>query len=152
MKPIHQLYIVLLGLFFFTSCTAQQEPISYGKDNCHHCKMTISDNRYGSEMVTKKGKVFKFDSIECMAKYLNEKADAEAGLLLVTDYTNPGTFVDAGKASFLQSEQLPSPMGMNLTAFGNEEKARQIAAQKSGEVINWEAVKQICKSHGHAKH
>jgi copper chaperone NosL len=152
MKSLHYLYILLLGLFFFTSCAAQQEPISYGKDNCHHCKMTISDNRYGSEMVTKKGKVFKFDSIECMAKYLNEKGDADTGLLLVTDYTNPGTFVETSKASFLQSEQLPSPMGMNLTAFNSEEEAKNLAGEKGGEVVNWEGVKQICKDHGHAKH
>ncbi len=152
MKSLHYLYILLLSLFFFTSCAAQQEPISYGKDNCHHCKMTISDKRYGSELVTSKGKVHKFDSIECMAKYLNENTHMEAQLLLVTDYANPSTFIQTDKTFFLQSEQLQSPMGMNLTALASEERAKQLALEKGGELINWEAVKQICKSHGHAKH
>jgi nitrous oxide reductase accessory protein NosL len=43
-------------------------------------------------------------------------------------------------------------MGMNLTAFAEDKAARKLAGERTGEVIQWEIVKQICKSHGHAKH
>ena len=46
-----------LGLMSFTSCSAGPEPIRYGQDNCHHCKMTLTDKRFGAEIVTQKGKV-----------------------------------------------------------------------------------------------
>ncbi|MGB5288980.1 MAG: hypothetical protein WBN42_10875, partial [Ignavibacteriaceae bacterium] len=51
-------------LFLLASCGSKPEPINYGKDECEFCRMQISDNRYGAELVTDKGKVYKFDSIE----------------------------------------------------------------------------------------
>lgn len=152
MNPLHKLYIILLLLFLFPACSPQQEPISYGTDSCHHCKMTISDNRYGSQIVTKKGKVYKFDSIECVAKYMHENTNTDAHMLLVTDYKNPGQLIEANKAFFLQSTQMPSPMGMNLTALSDGETARQLAGEKDGEVVNWETVQKICVNHGHGNH
>lgn len=122
------------------SCTAEPQPIAYGSDNCHHCKMTISDNRYGAELITKKGKVFTFDSAECLAAYVNEQTVPEAELLLVTDYERPGQFMDAREAVFLQSENQPSPMGMNLTAFASQDQAAAVAQEKTGEIMRWDNV------------
>jgi copper chaperone NosL len=142
----------IMASLLLMACQSGPEPISYGKDNCRHCKMIISDNRYGSEVVTKKGKVYKFDSVECLASYLHEHTDTEAQLLLVTDFNNPGTFIETSQARFLQSEQLPSPMGMNLTALAGEDAARQLAGEKGGEVLTWETVRKISASHSHANH
>ena len=150
MKTQFNLYIPLISLLLL-ACHSGPEPIAYGTDNCHHCKMTISDNRYGTEMVTEKGKVFKFDSIECMATYLNEnEAGTGANMLLVTDYKNPGQLIEVNKAFFLQSEQMPSPMGMYLTAFSDNVTAGQFAAEKSGKLLTWEATQKLCASHENA--
>ncbi len=62
-------------IFFITltllisSCGSKPEPINYGHDECEFCRMQISDNRYGAELVTDKGKVYKFDSIECLIEF-----------------------------------------------------------------------------------
>jgi copper chaperone NosL len=32
-----------------TSCSVEAERINYGKDACHHCKMTLMDNKFGAE-------------------------------------------------------------------------------------------------------
>jgi copper chaperone NosL len=149
MKTLMNIYIYLMSLLVFVACQSGPEPIAYGTDNCHHCKMTISDNRYGSEMVTDKGKVYKFDSIECMAQYLDEnKSGVAANMLLVTDFKNPGQLLEVNKAFFLQSDQMPSPMGMYLTAFSDNETASKFAAEKSGKLLTWEATQKLCASHG----
>ena len=48
-------------LYLFMSCNTKPEPFAIGKDNCSFCKMGIIDPRFGGEMITKKGKIYKFD-------------------------------------------------------------------------------------------
>src|SRR5690606_30570495 len=62
-------------LLLFTACKPEAQAIDYGFDSCTHCKMTIADNRYGAELVTQKGKVYKFDAVECLTAY--EESDSE---------------------------------------------------------------------------
>jgi copper chaperone NosL len=149
MKTLLNISLAATGSLLLFGCTPEAQPIAYGTDNCHHCKMTITDSRYGSELVTKKGKVFKFDSVECMAVHLNKDAKAEdVHMVLVTDYTKPNTLIDASQAVFLQSENLPSPMGMYLTAFSGDETAIEFQNEKGGALLNWTETKLLCNSHG----
>ncbi|MDB5263078.1 MAG: hypothetical protein JWQ14_2359 [Adhaeribacter sp.] len=128
---------VVASSLLLLSCTAEPQAIAYGSENCHHCQMTISDNRYGAELVTKKGKAFKFDSIECLAAYVQEKSQPEAELLLVTDFERPGQFMNAHEATYMQSEHQPSPMGLNLTAFADQAGAAAMAQEKNGKLLSW---------------
>ena len=138
-------FVLLLGLAF-TSCTPEPQPIQYGFDGCEHCKMTISDARYGTEMVTKKGKVYKFDSIECMASFLNEQEEKDAvAHLLVTNFEEPEKLIAVESAVILQSESLPSPMGMFLTAFARQEAAQQYLSEKGGALLSWEETLALTK-------
>ena len=50
----------------------KQEEINYGVDACAYCKMNIVDPKFGAELITKKGRVYKFDAIECMVNYDRE--------------------------------------------------------------------------------
>jgi copper chaperone NosL len=66
-----KLLALIVSLMLFTaSCTVKPEPIQYGEDNCVLCQMTIMDHRYGTEVVTDKGKVYKFDSVECLVEFI----------------------------------------------------------------------------------
>jgi len=60
------------SIFLLLSCSTGSQPINYGKDNCDFCKMTIMDQKFGTEIVTKKGKIYKFDSDECMRNFYNK--------------------------------------------------------------------------------
>lgn len=138
--------IILLLSLTFSSCTPEPEPIQYGFDACAHCKMTITDARYGAEAVTKKGKIFKFDSIECMAVYLQEENMEEEILYkLVTDFEQPEKLITVEAASILHSEALPSPMGMYLTAFGEQDRAQYFQQERGGQLLNWQETLQICR-------
>jgi copper chaperone NosL len=85
--------ILLLGLF--VACEPKQEPINYGVDECELCRMRIMEDKYGAELVTEKGKVYKFDSIECLIKYsLNKNLiGVNDQLVLVSDFSNPGELI-----------------------------------------------------------
>jgi copper chaperone NosL len=119
------------------SCSIEPQAIAYGSENCHHCQMTISDNRFGAELLNPKGKAFKFDSAECLAAYLQSPAAAEAALVLVTDFARPGQLIPVSQAVFLQSENQPSPMGLNLSAFADRSQATTAARQKDGTLLTW---------------
>ncbi len=111
---------MLVGALTFVACSDQPEPIAYGQDICAFCKMGITDPRYAAEIVTRKGRVYKFDSIECMiAATLDGTVDpAEVKRYWVKDWKTQ-EWVDARKAFFLQSSKLRSPMGLNITAFAS---------------------------------
>ncbi|MCB0654435.1 MAG: nitrous oxide reductase accessory protein NosL [Saprospiraceae bacterium] len=143
MKFEYLIYLTVGSIltFFVSSCAVEPVPIGYGKDACHFCKMTIVDNQHAAEIVTKKGKAFKYDAIECMMQSRFDWQEAEIGLFLLADYATPGKLVDATKATFLISESLPSPMGGNLSGFENESEAREILQENGGEIIPWEQLK-----------
>jgi len=130
-----------LFLIFFYSCTTEPQPISYGTDACHFCKMTIMDNKYGSELITSKGKVFKFDAVECMINYTIQNAEqTEKANLYVTNYEDPHDWILANNAVFLRSPNLPSPMGQFITSVKKMESAKEIQLEMGGEIQNFDEV------------
>jgi copper chaperone NosL len=143
MKIIYAISIITL--LFISSCKVEPEKINYGKDGCHFCSMTIVDHQHASELVTAKGKVYKYDAIECLINDLKRRDSAEVGLLLVNDYGHPGELISAESATYLISEGVPSPMGAFLSAFSNKAEAEVVKSEKGGELYEWQAVKKQIK-------
>lgn len=139
MKALKHFSIITLLLLFF-SCNVSPEPINYGSDGCHYCSMTIVDKTHAAEVVTNKGKVYKFDATECMINFMDEFETSEIELYLSNNYTEPEALIDATKATFLISENIPSPMGAFLTAFKNKADAEKFQADKGGELYTWETL------------
>lgn len=140
-----KLIIPLLGavlLFFTISCKIEPQKIEYGKDQCSYCKMNVVDKTHSAQYVTKKGKQFKFDAIECMVNDINEKGSNEIAIYLVADYSNPGVMIDANNASYLISKAIKSPMGANLSAVSTKIKAEELQAKHDGKIYTWETLKQ----------
>jgi copper chaperone NosL len=137
-------YISILSfcLVISTACSVRPDPIHYGEDNCVHCEMTIMDHRYGTEVVTDKGKVYKFDSIECLVEFLEDKENGEEkfSLVLFTPFDQPEKLVNAFDSYVLHSTNLPSPMGMYLSAFETESTATQFQGEYGGKLYDWEAL------------
>ncbi len=129
--------VILLG-----SCAVEPQPIAYGTDACHFCKMTIVDNQHAAELVTVKGKAFKYDAIECMMNHLNKWKHPEVKFHLVNDYASPGELIDATQAHYIVTEAIPSPMGEFLTAFGDKEKRDQVVSETQGKAFSWETLKE----------
>jgi len=131
----------LISLFFiFTACEVKPQKIEYGKDACHFCRMNIVDQQHAAEIVTKKGKAFKFDATECLINHLAEIDTTEIELFLVADYNNPGNLIDAKTASYIISENIPSPMGAFLSAVKTNEDVTKLQKSKGGKVFTWEEI------------
>jgi copper chaperone NosL len=113
--------ILFLILVLNQGCEVKPQDITYGQDQCSACKMMIMDNRFGSELVTAKGKVYKYDAIECMVRDIIKNPDMDYSYHLVSDFLHPGVFIDAQRATYLVDPQRPSPMGANLSAYPSKE-------------------------------
>jgi len=137
--------LLLVTTLLTVSCNVDPQPIEYGKDGCHFCKMTIVDRQHASQLVTNKGKVYKFDAIECMINYQKENKETEYGHVVVADFREPGTLIDAKKATYLISPEISSPMGAFLSAFESEMAAQKEKEKFTGELYSWEEIKNHLK-------
>lgn len=135
------LFLFMSITLMFLSCNVQPEPIAYGHDACHFCKMTIVDQTHAAQLVTKKGKQFKYDAIECLVNDIQEKQNAnELATLLVANYSNAGEMIDAQSAYFIISPGITSPMGANLSAVDTEDKVKNLKQEHQGTLFTWEAL------------
>lgn len=132
--------IFVLIIISIWSCGNEPSPVQYGFDQCNFCEMTIVDKSHAAVLVSRKGKTFKFDAIECMTRQLNRDEETEYSQFLVTDFLNPGVLITTESAHFLISPKIPSPMGANLTAFGNRNECLMQKNEKGGEVFNWDEI------------
>lgn len=130
-------YLTLTLPILFLGCNAGPKPIDYGNDGCHFCKMTIVDKVHAAEIVTQKGKVYKFDAAECMVHFMEDIDTSEIKLYLSNNYTEPEVLIDATMATFLISKNIPSPMGAFLSAFKNKSDAEKVQQKNGGTLYNW---------------
>ncbi|WP_345163437.1 nitrous oxide reductase accessory protein NosL [Nibribacter koreensis] len=140
MKALVKVYGWIGMAVALAACSTEPKPVPYGAANCTHCNMTVSDNRFGAELVNDKGKPFYFDAAECLIAYVNERPEErkKASHVLVTDYTKPNTLIDARTAHFYQSKAITSPMGMNLAAVADQTVAIKMKQEQGGRVLTWD--------------
>jgi copper chaperone NosL len=132
--------MAMIASLIITACKAKPEKINFGKDNCAECKMIIVDPNFGAEIVTKKGKVYKFDDLHCIAAFLERRGVELSNIhqTLFVQYNAPGEFVDVKSAEFVVSSQFKSPMGGNAAAFKNATEAKKKSAEIEGSrATNW---------------
>lgn len=140
-------FIAITGFIFVSAliaCSVKPDPIDYGHDECNYCKMTIVDKAHSAQLVTKRGKQYKFDAIECMARIVYEKNElGDGGILLVADYNSPGQMLPAKEANYVISPGIKSPMGANLSAVSERSLAEELIRIHGGEIYSWEPLKKF---------
>ena len=127
-------------MIFFAGCTPKAEKIIIGKDSCAECRMTIMDPKFGGEIVTTKGRVYKFDDTHCIALFLERRGVelSEIHQTLFVNYESNNSFIDVKDAEFVISSTFKSPMAGNAAAFPNAAAAERKSAQIEGSrVTNW---------------
>ena len=128
----------VVSLLVLTSCNIGPKAIVYGNDGCHFCKMTIVDKVHAAEIVTNKGKIYTFDATECMVNFQKEFNTSKIKLYLSNNYNEPEALIDATKATFLISKNIPSPMGAYLSAFKTKNEALMVQSEKGGTLYSWQ--------------
>lgn len=134
--------VVLFFLFGLMACSVEPKKINIGKDACSFCKMSIADNRFGAEILTKKGKVYLFDDVHCLLEFIKTNTIQQSDIkeTYFVGFENPNELIEAPKAFLLKSNELHSPMGGNIAGFTDQNKLRDAAAKFKGEAITWESL------------
>jgi len=129
-------------LFFVASCNTEPKPITVGKDVCSYCKMPVSDNRFGAEVITTKGKIYKFDDSHCILSFLHDaKFQSEKNYAIYfVDFSGDHSLIPVSKSLFLKSEALRSPMNGNIAAFNNADSLQMAFDKYAGGKLNWNEV------------
>ena len=93
-----------------------------------------------TELVSEKGKIFKFDAIECMLEYMKNEKENFIYQMAVA-YNDPGLLHPADSLTYLISPNMPSPMGEFLTAFSSSSVAKEFQQEKEGKLFSWQELK-----------
>lgn len=128
--------IILISLL---SCNTDPEPLKYGTDACHTCKMTLMDKKFGAELISNKGKVFKFDDVNCMLTFYNsgEVQTTDFAHKLVVDFSRPATLIPATDAFYLKSPAIKSPMASQIAPFEKKESMEDHKKELKGIYLVW---------------
>src|SRR5450631_3034109 len=140
-KRVNPLSATIPVLIFLSlsSCNTGPQPIITGKDKCDYCKMPVSDNRFGAEIVTNKGKIYKFDDAHCIISFMHSTGfNQEKGYdVYFVDFTGSHTLIPVATALFLKSDVLRSPMNGNIAAFSNADSMQFAMNKYSGTELTW---------------
>lgn len=109
---------------------------------CDYCKMPFGDNRLGAEIVTKTGKVYKFDDAHCIKSFMKSpdfKDEKGYGVYFV-DFSGKHSLIPATTAFYLKSDALKSPMNGNIAAFSNSDSLQFAMETYPGTILTWNQV------------
>ena len=112
--------------------------IAYGGDTCSRCGMIISEEKHASGIVDESGNAETFDDIGGMVSVLQEEGLGERRAW-VHDY-NTVEWIDATTAFYVVTEEVITPMGFGVLAFGTQEAAETFASDQTGMVMSWETM------------
>ncbi|WP_089153084.1 nitrous oxide reductase accessory protein NosL [Algoriphagus marinus] len=136
---IKTLFTFLFLLTILASCSTDPRPIAFGEDLCHHCKMMLVDPKFGAEVVTEKGKIFVFDDTNCLISFLENTETELADLkhILVVDYQNSGSLLEATTSFYLKSEEFRTPMNSQVIAFSHYDSLKSFKKTSGGVYLAW---------------
>ena len=131
------LLILLLSLGFI-SCNTKPEPLVAGKDSCSYCKMPMAETKFGGELITEKGKIYKFDDIACMVYFMRSKinSDEKFKQVLAANNSNPTELLDVQKSVFLISPGFHTPMNSGVACFSSNADANALK-DSSARLATW---------------
>jgi len=134
--------LLFLILFSVSACSNNKVvPIKLNSDKCDNCKMSIADGKYGAEVITQKGRVYKFDDIMCMKEYCNENSETKMESIYVLDFNQSNVLIPAETAFYLSGGTIHTPMRGNMIAFKTEIEAKEFQTKFGANTISWEEIK-----------
>jgi copper chaperone NosL len=107
-----------------------------------YCEGVIPDTRFGGEIVTRGGDVYRFMSVECLAGFVAEGrvSEAEIASMTVVDYNRNDLLIDARTARYVRMDWETSPNGLNLVATETERIANNLHYFFGGVQLDWAGV------------
>ena len=104
------------------------------------------DKKFGTELVTSKGKVYKFDDAGCMVKFMKISTIQESDCkhIVLSSFDKSGGLIPFQKVYFVKSERFQSPMLGNIAAFNSEMEAQKyINSDSTSKSVLWTDLKDL---------
>ena len=134
---------ILVGIVFLSllSCGSNEpKPIKLNVDSCDFCKMTIANGKFSAELITQKGRYYKFDDLACMVQFAKSNTVVAYESFFVNDYLKDNTFIPVEKAYFIKSEKINSPMRGNFAAFASPKEQTEYGKKFEAQSMTWSEV------------
>lgn len=140
------LHTSLVALTCLLSGCGQQQTIGppsvqLGDSVCDQCNMIITDERWATATVVDgpRGSLpLLFDDFNCQVQYEFLNQDLAVLSRWSHSYAT-NQWLRTEKMSFLVSNDLRTPMGSSMAAFGSEQETESAQSTHPGEVMNFEA-------------
>jgi copper chaperone NosL len=127
--------------FFLSSCNTSTSPIELKKDNCSYCKMPFGDARFGAELISSKGKIYKFDDEHCLKSFMSESSEGtKNSKIYFVDFSGNHSFIEAPQAFYLKSEAFRTPMNGNIAAFQSVDSLQAAKGKFGGTILTWDEI------------
>ena len=130
-------FLLLFPLLINQCKPTSPDPITLHKDVCHFCKMTISDPRFGAEVITAKGRIQKYDDVACILAEMKENEAWSADSYWIADYLNENQLFNVNDAFFITNDNFKSPMRGNTAAFRSQAEAQKYADEMNSNMKKW---------------
>ncbi len=117
------------------ACAGGIPVLHYDRDTCAHCRMTLSDRRFGAAARLPSGQILRFDTIDCLLAWQAGALDAPVEIWLV-DALTPGTLRPLGSVAIHRDTTLTSPMGQGYLAVDTS----HADSPWTGATIPWETL------------
>lgn len=135
------LILSLITIVTLISCGSKEPvPIKLNVDACEFCKMTISNGKFGAELITKKGRNYKFDDVACMIQFAKSNTVVPYDAFYVNDYLKDNTLIPAETAHFINGEKISSPMRGNFAAFSSVNEQMEFKKKLEAKTMTWSEV------------
>jgi copper chaperone NosL len=115
-------------------------PIALDEDACALCRMAVSQLPFAAEVALGGGVARTFDDVGCLQAWLRREPLPEKAAVYVVDFETHG-WLEAERAFYLRSRELPTPMSSGIAAFVTRDAA--VAAQNRwpGDLLSWEQIR-----------
>lgn len=126
-----RIWILISAVVLAVACrAAAPDAMRPSEFQCDNCRMAIVDMKFKAEVLSPKGKLTHFDSIECMNVWSKKNPD-QVGAQWVTSYYT-SQWLPLPQARVMYGEKVQSPMGGHLVAVATDEEWQRAVAEFGG--------------------
>lgn len=135
---------VIVGLALLACSSLSPLPVRTG-ETCYGCRQVISEVKIATEIIDDQGHASKFDTVECLGRYVIDHPDEKINGVFATDYKT-GRMFNATQAHFVKGSVMPGGMRKNYVAFRSADDAEAFAKEQNSTTLDWKAVLDALKT------
>lgn len=137
---INAALLVLFTISILSCSNRGPKPIFINKDICDYCTMTISNLKYSSELITAKGRVYKFDDISCMIKFAKSNTVVPYKAFYVNDFLADNKLIPVEQGHCLMGGTIHGPMNGKVAVFSTKNDAEENQSKLNAQPVDWKEI------------